>query len=202
MISSRNIFALAIVNSLAFLTQAVFAKTFRVDTTSSEVEFLAIGKPGFLRVNGKNGKVSGEAGETSGGKFGGTFVTKLDDFKTGIDLRDEHMKKKYLETDKHPDAVLTIEPFSLDTSTNKEVDFKGKLSLHGVDQPVTGTAKLMVKDSGHIVVVDAAFPIKLSDFKIDIPRYSGITVAEDVNVKAHFSAFLGADSATSSKAQP
>ena len=33
------------------------------------------------------------------------------------------------------------------------------------------------------VVVDAKFPITLSDFKIAIPNYKGITVAEKVDVR-------------------
>ena len=159
-------------------TLALAASDLTIDTPSSAVEFTAIGKPGFLRINGHGGKVGGTSASTSGGGLAGTFSADLDAFETGISLRDEHMKTKYLETGKYPRATLV---WMTQSAKSGETPFTGTLTLHGVEHPVAGTAKLDGATTGKINV-DATFPLKLSDFKIDIPNYHGVTVAEDVIV--------------------
>ena len=169
------------------LAAAAPSQPLKVDSGESSIEFTAIGKPGFLRINGKDAKVTGTAEQDPAGLHG-TFTTKLDDFHTGIDMRDEHMKKKYLETEKFPTATLKWTVAGGNLNDAKEVPFKGTLSLHGIEKPVEGTAKLDPSSDKKSVKVDAKFPLKLSDFKIDIPTYMGVTVAEDVDVQAQFTA--------------
>jgi len=174
--------------ALAFLASApAMGAMLQLDPATSTLEFTAIGKPGFLRINGKGAKIEGSA-DKSGNMLSGTFQTRLNDFVTGIDMRDEHMKKKYLETDKYPTAVLK---WSVPTTTlngAKEVAFKGMLLLHGIEKEVTGTATVDPAADHKQFGVDATFPLKLSDFKIDIPKYLGVTVAEEVEVHAHLTA--------------
>ena len=169
------------------LAAAAPAQPLKVDSGDSSLEFTAIGKPGFLRINGKDAKIAGTATPTGTG-YSGTFTAKLDDFHTGIDMRDEHMKKKYLETDKYPTATLKWTVAKVNLGDSSEVPFKGTLTLHGVERPVEGTAKLDPSSDKKSVKVDAKFPLKLSDFKIEIPSYMGVTVAEDVDVHAEFTA--------------
>lgn len=173
--------------------QSLWANTFRVDPATSELEFTAVGKPGFLRINGKEGKLSGSVVVSATRKLSATLESALDDFKTGIDLRDEHMKKKHLETEKYPKAVLTLDSLPIDPSLEQDVPFDGKLLFHGVERPVSGKAKLTPKDGGKTVEVEAEFSIKLSDFKVDIPHYLGVTVAEDVEVRVSFAAIHTSD---------
>jgi hypothetical protein len=73
-------------------------------------------------------------------------------------------------------------PKALDGSdaSFKDVPFEGTFKLHGVENPIKGTADLAVAD--HKLSGTAKFAVKVSDYKMDIPKYAGITVAEDVNV--------------------
>lgn len=67
--------------------------------------------------------------------------------------------------------------WSLEKPELKDANFTGQLTLHGVTKPVTG--KVNMSDEKEI---EAGFKIKLSEYKIDIPKYLGITVADEVEV--------------------
>jgi polyisoprenoid-binding protein YceI len=173
----------------AFVTAKATAQTaYQVNPNESEVTFTAIGKPGFLRINGKGAKIEGTA-KVEGNKTTGVFETKLDSLVTGMDLRDQHMKETYLETKKFPVAKLTwsVNLTKLKSGSN-ELPFTGTLNLHGVDRPVSGTALVESAADGSKIEGEAEFKIKLTEYKIQIPSYLGVVVAEDVDVKAVFKA--------------
>lgn len=152
----------------------------------SDVEFFAIGKPSLLKINGTGGKLIGNL-ELDKNQVKGRLKVNLDDFTTGIDLRDRHMKEKYLETAKYSEAWIEVDKIDLPENflTVKKVysavPFQGKLSLHGVEKPIKGTADVDTsKDSPSI---STEFKVLVSDFKIDIPTYLGIKVADEVTIK-------------------
>jgi polyisoprenoid-binding protein YceI len=148
-----------------------YAAGYAVDPSTSAVTFQAIGTPGFLHVNGAGGKVTGGPG--------GTFTVTLSDFATGIDLRDKHMKEKYLEVAKYPVATL-----KLATVPTVSGAFTGTLTLHGVMKAVSGDVTLTPQ--GKRLSVVAEFPVVLSDFGIAVPSWLGVTVAQNVTVSVSF----------------
>lgn len=149
------------------------------DASFADVKFLAIGHPSAIRIQG-NGKVlNAEKVEWKTGKFSGVFHVPLDSLETGIGLRDRHMKEKYLETGKYPNADLAVEGCPLKVGAES---CEAKLTLHGVSKPVT-LALTVTDGEPKSFAVDAAFTIKLSDFGIEIPKFANITVAEDVKVE-------------------
>lgn len=156
------------------------AAVYRFIPSKGRVSFLAKGKPALISINGIGEGVSGDLNEEKSGHLSGDISFDLKQLKTGIDLRDQHMQNKYLEVDKYPKALLKIVNLELPKSGVKFV-FEGILSLHGVAQTVKGEATF--KTDGAVKSILAEFPIKLSQFKIDIPSFKGITVAEDVLVK-------------------
>lgn len=178
-----------IIGIFAFVySQLAFSKAVvkeLVLTDSSKVTFLAVGKPGFLKINGEDGKATGKI-IFNDKAVKGIIHVKLADFTTSITMRDKHMKEKYLEVEKYPEAILTllkvgeIDKFYSSPNISKEVNFEGKLNLHGVEKPVSGKAD--INKNGNMVKFDAHFKIKVSDFNIDIPTYAGITVADEVEV--------------------
>jgi polyisoprenoid-binding protein YceI len=89
----------------------------------------------------------------------------LKSLKTGIKLRDEHTGK-YLETSKHPEAVLL-------SATGKGGNGEGTIRIKGIEKKVTGTYKI---EGSNLV---AQFPIKFSDFKITGVKYMGVGVDDD-----------------------
>ena len=153
------------------------------------VEFVAVGWPSALRIRGKGEELTGSLAVTERG-IEGEVVFSLDCLDTGIALRNRHMREEYLETARFPRAVFrptTVAVKQLTrTSTfdGEQVPFEGELELHGVTRPVHGLARVTREASR--VKVDATFEVRTLDFQIPIPRYMGITVAEDVKVTVHF----------------
>jgi YceI-like domain len=116
----------------------------------------------------------------------GELRVDLATLKTGIDLRDRHMREKYLEVMKgteYAQAVLTgIEVDKLQGKT----EFRATLRLHGVEKAVSGTADVRLSD--RVVRVTAEFPVSRKEFQIESPRYLGVGVSDRVAVKARFNA--------------
>lgn len=160
---------------LLMITTPSFAEAVDHSITMGQVTFEAIGSPGFLRINGESGELVGKVKELDG-KASGTFFIKVDTFKTGMSLRDRHMKEKYMLTEKHPHATLVLSP----TTLTSEFPWDGTLTLKGVTKPVKGTGKMAKAGKGR--TVEAHFKINLKDFEVDIPSYLGISVAETVNL--------------------
>ncbi|MGK5089731.1 YceI family protein [Bdellovibrionota bacterium FG-2] len=162
-----------------------------IQKASGSVEFLAIGRPSALRIRGKGAGPEGvvKVSRASGKPVAqGLLRFELALLDTGIDSRTEHMKEKYLEVAKFPQAVLSFSDLALpDSSPVKgKVAFKGELTFHGVTHAIAGSSEIMEIEKSF--VVEAEFPVKLSEFKVEIPNFAGITVAEDVTVTVHFDA--------------
>ncbi len=146
---------------------------------SGAATFLAKGKPGFLTINGTGADITGALDKDAKG-ITGVLKVPVGKFVTGIDLRDEHMKEKYLKVKEHPEAVLTIKEFALDGKGQASGQtFKGTLKLVNEERPVEGKADFTADGK-----VSAKFEINLKEFKIEIPKYAGVTVAETVEVEA------------------
>lgn len=152
-------------------------------------EFVAIGKPAMLKIHGESPGPQGNL-TLKDAKVSGSVKVDLQSLKTGIDLRDDHMKKKYLQVETFPVAELVLQELSLPMKIgeiNKKVTdqkFTATLKLHGVSKPVDGTYD--VEPLGKTLKVHAAFGLKLSDFNIDIPSYAGLKVADSVDIETSF----------------
>ncbi len=87
---------------------------------AGEVKFIATGKPGFLKIKGES-KGKGPAGKITitDGAATGEFTFELASLDTGIDLRNDHMKNKYLEIGKFPLARLAIDRLTISDSELK-----------------------------------------------------------------------------------
>jgi hypothetical protein len=152
---------------------------------SGDIRFTAIGKPGFLKVRGEsknkfpNGQVKHE-----NDLLNADFEFELKNFDTGIEMRNEHMKDKYLEVGKFPLAKLKIKDLALKEAELKnefKKNFVGILQLHGVSKEVKG--EFVYKPNKKTVI--ANFGLKVSDFAIEIPKYLGVTVSDMVDVEVN-----------------
>lgn len=143
----------------------------------ASVNFTAVGKPSFIRINGESDKLS-EKLTLKDNKISGELIFDLDSLTTGLDLRDRHMKETYLETSNKnfKQAVLKISNLNIEEST----DFKAFLTLHGVTKEVKISAEIDSDKSD--LEIKAHFEINLSDFGIAIPSFQGITVADSVKI--------------------
>ncbi|WP_374079496.1 YceI family protein [Bdellovibrio bacteriovorus] len=176
--------------SLLVSTQVFAAPSFKLTKERGTTQFLAIGNPSAIRIDGKGEGPEGQlAAQEKGENFvvSGELRVNLKNTDTGIALRDRHMKDKYLEVGKFENAILSVNDLTVPKSalakeTDTKLPFTGTLDLHGVKKPVNG--EFVVKSSADGVKMTANFQLKLSDYGIVIPSFAGITVADQVEVNA------------------
>lgn len=182
MIKSLMFILISLTTSLALAARKI---EFNSDN-SGAVTFIAVGKPSAIKINGTGGPAKGNLNVT-GNTVSGVLTFDLQTLKTGIELRDKHMKEKYLQVSEYPQAQLTLTDLQIppmifaDKNANaQKVPFKGKLKLKNEEHEVNGEADL--KRSGDKINVTTDFSIKLDQFGVEIPKYLGVTVASDVKI--------------------
>jgi polyisoprenoid-binding protein YceI len=139
----------------------------------------------------RTSEVSGSLIPGAATRPAGEFVVNLATLDTGIALRNEHMRERYLETGRGPafaQAVLSgIDMTGLDVAALEgRGSFTGVLRLHGRTRPVAGRVEL--RRTGASVHVTAVFPVRLAQFDIATPRYLGVGVRDEVTVHVAFEA--------------
>jgi len=146
----------------------------QVALAESSVKWEGTGSPGFLSIEGKGGKVKGTTTTDKDGKVSGKFEFDLSTLDSGIDLRNQHMKNKYLEIKKFPTANLTLDPTVIPKSGY--FNWTGSLTLHGVTNKVSGVAFLEGKQ------IEAKFSIETPDYKIKKATYLGVGLDDKINI--------------------
>lgn len=176
-----------IVVTFASMGGAVAAlPSFKVAQSQGKVSFLATGKPAFLKIKGEAKGPTGEI-QRKDGLWTARFEFDLANLDTGIELRNSHMKDNYLEVAQHPRAILTIADLALPqdwlpTQAYKgELPFTGEMELHGEKKKIQGTASVESDQRG--ARVTAKTNLKISDYKIAVPKYAGVTVADTVDIE-------------------
>lgn len=96
-------------------------------------------------------------------------VVNLKNLKTGLALRDKHAREKYLEVDKYPEIILL-------KAIGKAGKGRGRVKYRGVEKDIAGT--YAVKGN----VLQAQFPLNLSDFNIKGVKYMGVGVENEVKI--------------------
>lgn len=97
------------------------------------------------------------------------IVVDLKNLNSGISLRDEHTKNKYLEVSKYPSAILV-------SATGENGKGTGVIKIKGIEKPISGTYKVKGKE------LEAEFDLKLSEFGIKGIKYMGVGVNDVVKV--------------------
>ena len=127
----------------------------------------------------------------------GMFKVKVGDFNTGIDLRDEHFRDRYLHTGKYPTATYTLEKIvkasrnTVKSSESVKLEVEGTFDLHGVKRKerVTVVATYMKESdatkgvmAGDLLAIKADFRVKLADYNIERPEMLVLRVGEAVDI--------------------
>lgn len=104
-------------------------------------------------------------------------------FKTGISLRDDHMRKA-IETDRYDSVKLVLQDSTLkypgiDDSTSGDV--MGDLTFHGVTKKISVHYDAAMDCEGHIGV-SSKFNINMRDFDVEPPSYFGVSVKPNLSV--------------------
>jgi polyisoprenoid-binding protein YceI len=148
----------------------------------SQVSFTLVG-PAGLKINGSGSdvKVSDD-----GQSF--KVAVPLGTVTTGIDLRDEHMRK-YLEVKSYPETELIVPRSALKVPGPGEKvnqDTSGSFTLHGKTKPMSfhyGCTR-----EGDKLKVSGSLHLNMQDFGIEVPSYFGVKVKPDVDVSVSFDA--------------
>jgi polyisoprenoid-binding protein YceI len=130
----------------------------------------------------------------------GKVTVDLTRIKTGIDLRDEHLRSDtWLNTDKYPDAVFELKKISgaskLSDGKKTNVKLHGSFTVHGVTRDIVADGELTYFEesertknriAGNLLKVNADFNIKLSDYGVEIPSMVVGKVDEVIKVSTNF----------------
>jgi len=142
--------------------------------------------------NGVMGKVTFNVGDVKSLK--GSISIPVASIKTGIDLRDEHLKSdNWLDAESYPEITFTIKKVGdvKVTADNKlEAKITGDFTAHGVTKEVVANVTMTYLDeseqtkqraSGDLLGVQANFNIVLSDYDVE-NMVVGQKVSEDIEI--------------------
>lgn len=175
--TSRKWAAGLLLASLSLVT-AAHASLSAIGT--SEVGFLAVGPAGL--------KIEGESSQLTAKESGGilTLTAPLTSLKTGISLRDNHLKDA-LNVSKHPTAQLAVKRAALKFPANDkslEGSATGDFTLNGTKKPLKFNYK--VSRTGSDYHVQGLATVDITKFKLEKPCYLGVCVSQDVKIKVKF----------------
>lgn len=176
---NRSFYRAAVFCSLAFFPVLAAAKL--SNPTDTSASFRALGPRGF-RIEGRTTKL----GVADDGK-NVVITVPLSQLTTGIALRDKHMKEKYLETEKYPDAELTVPRWSIrfpEEGQKMSAWTMGTLKMHGQSKEVKVFYK--ATRAGATYNVDGTTELKITDFGIELPSHLGLSLQPDVSIEMHF----------------
>ena len=147
---------------------------------------LTVGGSFEARTQTVSGQLAVDPSQPS--RLTGEIAVDLKTLDTGIGLRNTHMRENYLEVakgDGFDRAVLSEIVVKGDAaSLTGATTFTATLLVHGTRKPVNGQAR--ISRTGADVRVDASFSVTLQDFGIAEPRYLGVGVKDQVQVKVKF----------------
>ena len=151
-------------------------------TGAASATFTGKGPAGF-KLEGKTDQLTvQDAGEKV------VFTLPLASLKTGIELRDTHMREKYLQVDKYPNAVLEVAWSAIklpEAGQTVTQTVPGKMTLHGQTKDVSVT--YTVKRTGDVYEASGKLPLNFKDYGVDVPNYLGVTVKPDIETLTTFS---------------
>ncbi|MEZ4286828.1 MAG: YceI family protein [Polyangiales bacterium] len=131
-------------------------------------------------------------------KTTGKVRVKTASIKTGVELRDEHLRGDgWLDSERFPFSYFEITKVSgakqLKANKDTKVTVEGKFTLHGVTKevktvanvkwiPFTDDMKGTPGITGDIVRVKSSFTIKLTDYGVSVPSLVRLKVANEIKI--------------------
>ncbi len=139
------------------------AQVFKADTGHAEVK----GTNGMSSYTGVSDQLRGTINLK---KQSANFHLPLKTLKTGISMRDRHMRST-LETDKYPEAHFKgkiISEFPK-PGNSSQVTVNGVFTIHGETHPIQVAGKVTQKNQK--IRVKASFPLNITDYGMERPGF-------------------------------
>lgn len=183
----------------------LFAQTFSVDSKDGRNQASFISDAPFEKIvglaSGLDATIMINPNDITAKPMGKVKVA-VNNIKTGIDLRDEHLRSEmWLNSAKYPNVEFQLTGIK-NASSNKlndgektKVTLVGKFSVHGVTKDIEVPATLTyfkesdrtkAKAPGNLLVANANFSIKLSDYGIKIPAMVSGKLNDEVEITTNF----------------
>ncbi|MDH5490398.1 MAG: YceI family protein [Myxococcales bacterium] len=134
----------------------------------------------------------------------GTVSVPVSSIRTGVDLRDEHLRgDTWLDAAHHPDATFQITGVSgastLEPNQEARLRISGRFTIHGVTRALTARARVIwipLTDemrrtpgiNGDVIRARARFTIQLTDFGISVPSIVRLKVSNEIVVTVNLRA--------------
>jgi len=191
---------LALAFSLACLSAAVSAETYVVGGSNDDsVKFQSEARLEFIQgvTADLSGNIQFDPSRPSD-SIKGRLQVDLRTLKTGIEMRDEHMRTRHLQTDQYPFAYFELT--SVKGLPDKSVagavcscSAEGYFYIHGVKRKITPTIEIVDNSAGEIksIGIHARFSLKLDDWKIPRPKALFLKLAETIDVDVRFTGRSG-----------
>ncbi|MBK8169963.1 MAG: YceI family protein [Sandaracinaceae bacterium] len=187
-------FALLTVASVAYAAARDFAVT---NQGGSRIQFVSDAP--LETITGVSSNVTGTVHIDPANLAGATgrVAVRVDSIRTGIDLRDEHLRSDtWLNAARFPEAAFVLTRIegatSLSPNQTANVTLHGRFTIHGVTRETTAQAQLRyvpVTDqmrtnhiTGDALRVQANFRIRMSDYGVSIPSVVQLKVANELEV--------------------
>ena len=197
----------ALIPALALLAAPLVAtaepKTFQIRADGgSRIQFLSDAP--LETINGVSTKVTGSVTVDPANLAGaqGNVVAETAALRTGIDLRDEHLRSDtWLDSRRYPNATFELTRVegatSLTANQLTQVRVRGRFTMHGVTKNVVATARVrwmpLTDDmrqtpgiTGDVLRVSANFTVRLTDFNISVPTIVRLKVSNEIRVNVNF----------------
>ncbi len=192
----KTVFALA---TLVFATTLLAApRTYTV--TSDGKNYAMFSSEATLEtVHGRTTKVSGtiEADPASVSAAKVDVAIDLASLDTGISMRNEHMRDRFLNVEKFPTAtfksVSVTGPNTVAANKPVEISVTGDMTVHGVTKRITVPVRVVMipeseltkssRGAGDWIHATTEFAIKLSDYGIDVPQALVMKLSDSLSVK-------------------
>ena len=125
--------------------------------------------------------------DTDNGNIAALIYIK--DFEFRLGLMQEHFNENYMYSSKFPKSTFegVIQNFNFGKLENNYTDFiiEGEIEIKGVKKNISTVASIKKTDDG--IDLKTSFNIKLSDYKIKIPRLVFKKIDENVVVNLNYS---------------
>jgi len=125
--------------------------------------------------------------DTDNGNIAALIYIK--DFEFRLGLMQEHFNENYMYSSKFPKSTFegVIQNFNFEKLENNYTNFiiEGEIEIKGVKKNISTVARIKKTDDG--IDLNTSFNIKLSDFKIKIPRLVFKKIDENVVVNLNYS---------------
>jgi len=142
-------------------------------------------KAAFEPIKAKN-KSSISIFDVNNGKI--AALIKIREFNFRLGLMEEHFNENYLESNIYPTSTFegSIDDFdkiSLDDNF-QEISIKGTLTIKGESNEILAVGFL--KKNNNKIEIKSSFSVKLSEYKIKIPRVVFKKIDEEVKINLNY----------------